>query len=558
MKMPRPRSARSDVTDGDMEVLVEQELQKLQRQFRIMEGDRAAYTEESQNLIRKQKNEISHLEAEKQELLKELRLAESRSNQVMDEDHTDTLVTLAEAKEEYGNEISEEKRKCVELDAKIREWEKKINHQHKNMGGIHMSSKHTVQTQKTIRTLENRLDTAKKTFNTYLTENSKYREEIESLRVERTRFDGLYKKLDKELTVARREKGEIIESSTQAYDSRDEAQAKMILLKEKADKDMQQHNAEMKELLRIIDHDRCLREFMGIKGQERQEDPQLVAWRQRKEAIEADRKKESQEDSVETYEAAFERIKEMTGESDLDALVAKFIMVEDRNFALFNFVNEQNNEIETLQEQIEDINNEIEKFKLQGIELEDQRKKILKELEEQTNAAATKGDAADGKNKGITKILDQLRAGISSLFDKINCDKSAIEEMLGAASGVTDNNMIQYLGIIEQRTNELLAVQGYINSKDLDKKTVGAGFLGEGPGAPQPQLPILPPAVGDEYDSEGSEGSDDEARPMTRNELQRRVMNTVKKREAAAKKQEFKYDLSNAKEKTSKNKKDKK
>ena len=56
----------------------------------------------------------------------------------------------------------------------------------------------------------------------------------------------------------------------------------MIILKEKADKDLQQHNAEMKELLRIIDHDRNLRSFMGIKGQERQEDPQLVAWRQRK------------------------------------------------------------------------------------------------------------------------------------------------------------------------------------------------------------------------------------------------------------------------------------
>lgn len=64
--------------------------------------------------------------------------------------------------------------------------------------------------------------------------------------------------------------------------SRDEAQAKMILLKERADKDQQQHNAEMKELLRIIDHERNLREFMGIKGQERVDDPQLVAWRQKK------------------------------------------------------------------------------------------------------------------------------------------------------------------------------------------------------------------------------------------------------------------------------------
>lgn len=56
----------------------------------------------------------------------------------------------------------------------------------------------------------------------------------------------------------------------------------MLLLKEKSDKDLQQHNAEMKELVRIIDHDRKLREFMNTKGKERQEDPQLVAWRQQK------------------------------------------------------------------------------------------------------------------------------------------------------------------------------------------------------------------------------------------------------------------------------------
>lgn len=77
---------------------------------------------------------------------------------------------------------------------------------------------------------------------------------------------------------------------------RDEAQAKMILLKERADKDLQQHNAEMKELVRILDHDRKLKEFMGIKGQERQEDDQLKAWRQQKEQKEAATKKEMQED----------------------------------------------------------------------------------------------------------------------------------------------------------------------------------------------------------------------------------------------------------------------
>ena len=56
----------------------------------------------------------------------------------------------------------------------------------------------------------------------------------------------------------------------------------MLLLKEKADRDMQAHNQEMKELQRVLDHDRKLREFMNSKNLERQEDQQLVKWRQRK------------------------------------------------------------------------------------------------------------------------------------------------------------------------------------------------------------------------------------------------------------------------------------
>lgn len=75
--------------------------------------------------------------------------------------------------------------------------------------------------------------------------------------------------------------------------------------------------------------------------------------------------------------------------------------VEDQNFALFNYVNELNNEIEFVQEQIQEvyshcnsvcyqitcaiyhvqIQQEIEKFKSQNIEMEEKRRAILIELE---------------------------------------------------------------------------------------------------------------------------------------------------------------------------------
>lgn len=59
---------------------------------------REAYTQETQNLIRKQKSEITQLESEKKELLKDLRLAESRFNQMADESNADRLKNIVEAR----------------------------------------------------------------------------------------------------------------------------------------------------------------------------------------------------------------------------------------------------------------------------------------------------------------------------------------------------------------------------------------------------------------------------------------------------------------------------
>ncbi|KAI8507209.1 hypothetical protein Bbelb_145890 [Branchiostoma belcheri] len=449
--MPRRHSAgrRSDASEvDDMEGLAESELAKLQRQYRIMEGDRQAYSVESQDLIRRQ----------------------SKFNKVKDEENKDVLKNLVAAKDEYGSAIEAEKERIAELDIEIRKWERKVDSQRKSMGGSNIGREHEVKVRKQMRVLENRLDRSTKGFNEALTRNAKLREEIDSLRTERARFEQLFKKLDKELKDTRKEIGETIESSTAAYDSRDEAQAKMILLKEKADKDLAQHTQETKELQRVIDHDRKLKEFMGIKTMEREEDEQARAQRIKREMEEAERKKkEAKEESVETYEEAFMKIREVTGEEDLDLLVEKFIETEDRNFALFNYVNEQNNELEKLHDEIEEIQEEIKRFQQQGVSIEQQRQLILKDLEEQSETAGKTANEHDERSKAINKILDQLKAGINSLFDKLSCDRTALQDMLGGTEGVRNDNMMQYLGVIEERTNELLASQAYLMSKDYER-----------------------------------------------------------------------------------------
>ena len=54
---------------------------------------------------------------------------------------------------------------------------------------------------------------------------------------------------------------------------------------------------------------------------------------------------------------------------------------------------------------------------------------------------------------------------MDSLFSKIGCDGKAITELLGGRAGVTDSTILQYLGSVEQRTNELLQLQAFIQAK---------------------------------------------------------------------------------------------
>ncbi len=115
-----------------------------------------------------------------------------------------------------------------------------------------------------------------------MTQNSKLRSEIDDLRVERERFEQLHNKLEKELATLRQDIAEVIENSTQAYDQREEAQTKMILIRDKEDKDKQQHYTELKEVIRVINHDKKLKEFMKIKTQERAEDDELVNYKKKK------------------------------------------------------------------------------------------------------------------------------------------------------------------------------------------------------------------------------------------------------------------------------------
>uniref|UniRef100_UPI00398ED19B coiled-coil domain-containing protein 114 n=1 Tax=Pristiophorus japonicus TaxID=55135 RepID=UPI00398ED19B len=553
--MPRgsASSNRSNGSDGDMEGLAETELVKLQHQFRIMEGDRQAYTLESQELLRKYLAEIENLEKDREELMLNLRLLDSKRNQLQDQENLESVQSMLSSQDELEEQIAREKQMITDLELEIKKLEQKIFEQKKGLKkGVNVQVMNE-QVEKKVGIMEDRLDRALRKFNIQLTSNGRLREQIDTLRVGRSRFEQLHRKLGKELLETRKEIGSVIDTSSTAYDARDEAQTKMLQLKEKAEKDLALHAAEVKELQRVIDHDRKLKEFMGIKTQERSsEDEALHGTYKRDHEDSVRKRKDAKEESVEAYEAAFQQIRALTGEDNLDVMVATFIEVEDRNFALFNYINEQNSEIERLQEEIADIQAQIEAFKSQEVQLEEERKVNLKKLETQQEEASKQSEEYESVIKGLRKILDQLKAGIESLFNKMNCDRSILDEMLGSSCGIRDNNVMQYLGLIEQCTNELLSIQSYLTSKDYDKpydpREAAMLLMGQNLDNPTQPVYIEPPTTGNDYDSDvDSPATDEEERPLTQTELRQRIMKGVMKKEAKALKKSIQYDRSQQK-----------
>ncbi|XP_058229921.1 coiled-coil domain-containing protein 114 isoform X1 [Hemibagrus wyckioides] len=535
--MPRGRSAisvHSDSSDMDIDALAEAEMSKLQRQFRIMEGDRQAYSVQSQELIRKQRLEIKKLVKEHEELQKNLRVSESQSRKQADTHYTQQLRALLNRRDELEEQLERERFSQAELEREIQNIQKKLEELRKgDVGTFHRQKSQVLHIQKATCTLENKLDRALIHFNQQLAKNSQLREELETLRVERVRFQQLHRKLDKELQEIRREIGDVISMSTAAYDARVEAQTKMTMMKEKAVKDLAQYNAEMKELERLIAHEQRLKDFMATKCNERTGLDDALSHRHE---LKEQRRTDS-EVAAETLEEVFQRIQKVTGEDDLEMLVTKFIQAEDRNFALFNYVNEQNTKAEALKDEIRQIKEDMEKFQVEDLQQEQEHHTTLKQREEQQRDAEAQALEYEVQAKEITETLDQIKTGVSNLFNKINCDRAVVDDLLGSSAGIRDSNIMTYLKLVEQKTNELLTVQAFVNSKDLEKdydpKLVAQVLLGQS-AEMQKHAPVVhPPVSGDDYDTEELLLPHEDDRPLTQEELRQRIMNMILQKEEA-------------------------
>lgn len=239
----------------------------MQRDYRKAEVEKVKWRNEKADELRRQQILLGKLTVDHDRLKQELSVASA--DEAAMSTGASRLRELQLQSEGYKAEIDAERNRVSQLDVEIKRLHSEIRDAQFANSDLKKNIKGANSFEKKIQTLENRVKKSLNDYNSQLTVNGKLRSEIDHLKKEREVFNKLQRKLGRELDDQKTIMTKVIATSNVAYEARTEALTKLQALQEKTEKEKESSAIEIKELKRVLDHDRKLRDFMSQKGRSR-------------------------------------------------------------------------------------------------------------------------------------------------------------------------------------------------------------------------------------------------------------------------------------------------
>jgi len=400
--------------------------------------------------------EKARLLTEFEELQTTANLLNSKSHRKGDLRNIEKLRELVQGQDTVEEQIENEKLRIRAVEDELTRVEKETTQKRKEIGGINHAHIKQQQTTHSIKCLEDRLHKTTVEYNELTAENNRLREGIDHLRKERKKFNTQYKRYKSQLGSAKQEQRSLTEKSMIAFDQTDDANSKMAAVSERESKNNAQNMNELRELLRHIDHDTSVKDFLVTKSQDRSAQAEALA--QSRRAATQNKFEAAAEKTLNEYQNAIKEVKELTGANSFEGIVDHYLKMEEANYAKFNFINEMTNQLQETQDKIKLIEQEIaalsaasdrsvEENQIQLNELKADRDGIKASIENTANAA-------EDSQKEISRISSK----IIEIFDFLECDKKEIQANLGSDSASLDpQTLLMYISGMESKITELLA-----------------------------------------------------------------------------------------------------
>lgn len=452
--------------------VAQDQLEDLRERMRLLQGDRKANVDILEANKAANKDEIKRLREEN----KQVRMALSALQSGSKAENRDLALQVIKSRKAYDSLREQVKTKERTL-AKLKD----------DISDLEMLSKRPnaedSPVTRNIRVLENRLDKALIKYNEAQSIKKTYEQIVKRLREERIGFDHQLAALERTFAAKQRDYEELLLLSGDANHARQVAQSELEHVRGGYEEERKRRESELRErhqavqlrkqtLERISKREKMRAEILA---RERSGDadgappgsPNFTggdaANARLADADAISKERLEQRTKIDIFEAAFRKIKEATGVSDVNEVIQKIVSQESTTENLMGLTKENQARIEALNEQKQRIKSHVEEIKYSGPG-GGHRRKLVDDHEEQLAAAAARAERQRTKYERLARMVIAVKAGVKHLQDKL---EGVREELGGKHLELTDETTAKVMSENEKMMLELLARIRVANDDEL-------------------------------------------------------------------------------------------
>ncbi|KAM3957271.1 coiled-coil domain-containing protein 63 [Aphomia sociella] len=425
--MEMSHSLDSQTCDMEFMKKMEDDHLRLQRQVRMIQIDRLQRTLGVHPQFRRQDQLLTTLKKEYINLVKDLKIARSGAHKKKDKRMRSELTRalLIRIKTEFDCEAGVTL--MHQLDDLLRGNSKQMlllrKRANANKGQMELRRN---QSENRLVSMENRLEAAKLRFNVVQYENKIIREEIDRMLKDRATFNQAWSKIMAALNKGKKFLTDLFESSTLAYDQRDEWCTKLRSMQEKGKMDQLLQVQEMRELQKYFDHEMKLYNFLAKKG--------IIRVNKKQEQREEEQKIKEKENIQREYEKHYKIITDIndyTNEVDTKKIIEDFKEKEHRNFSKFKLLIEYCAENEVLSRELNKIKQLVVDRRDWNEMMDAGREKKLQILKEQLEIKKKNTNILRNRLEEKEQLLKDAMQKIGDIFKMLDCSLEPFQNLLG-------------------------------------------------------------------------------------------------------------------------------
>jgi coiled-coil domain-containing protein 63/114 len=195
---------------------------------------------------------------------------------------------------------------------------------------------------------------------------------------------------------------------------------------------------------------------------------------QTNEMMEGKKKFEQAKERALRFEERVTEIKKKLMLKNMAEMIQTFSKREKNIFSLMEHINGLTAEAELLEAHVRENKEEVEKLSGASKKRSEIREELMRNLKIRAELVHQSINITDAKTKSASNLILHLQSSLKQTFDEIECTENIPAASQLSKVDVTDSSMMSFLGVIQQRTNQVLTMYEHFYNDDIMSSTNGS------------------------------------------------------------------------------------